>query len=331
MPNILVFCGGGIGDVMMTTPMLRAIKTSWPDATLSVAVRQTVAIQLLEDNPFVDELLDMNEYTFIQLVRAVKSRGFAYCFHNHSCQSIVFYAVPFLSRIPVRIGFNRYLIKSTWINRLKPLLLTERLTYVPDAELRSSMNLKLLAFVDIVSDTTDYDLFIEDKSVQTNVVGIHPGCDKNGSIKRWPIKRFVELAERIGETGASVVFFIGPAEAEMLPQIRTSEFVSVSKPKSLKDLICQMSTCRVFIANDNGPAHLAAALKVPTMVIYGPTRKTEFVLPTRYIGIEPIGYDCTKCFREKECYNHSACLNSISVSEVMNQYMGLSTRLKEED
>jgi ADP-heptose:LPS heptosyltransferase len=190
------------------------------------------------------------------------------------------------------------------------------------------MNLKLLQFIGIDSDFTDYDLFVENTGPDGgNVIGIHPGCDNNGAIKRWPITRYVEFAERVEKNGGQVVFFIGPAEDKLAPLIRTSESISVIKPKSLKDLISLTSRCKIFVSNDNGPAHLAAALKVPTIVIYGPTKKTEFVLPTNYIGIEPVGYDCKRCVQKKECHNEGACLNSISVDEVMEHYRNLSNSL----
>jgi ADP-heptose:LPS heptosyltransferase len=102
-------------------------------------------------------------------------------------------------------------------------------------------------------------------------VVLHPGA---GSGKKcWPPEFFLQLAERLRESGRSVEVILGDVEREKWPADQLKRFADiarVSQPDTLVDLMGHLSNASTFVGNDSGPGHLAAILGVPTVSIFGP-------------------------------------------------------------
>lgn len=101
---------------------------------------------------------------------------------------------------------------------------------------------------------------------------IHPGS--GGREKCWPLENFLALARRLCEAEQDIAFVIGPAEEERLgadPIRRLAAEFTLLRNLPLDPLAHEMSGARLVIANDSGPAHLAAATGTPTVVLFGPT------------------------------------------------------------
>ena len=108
--------------------------------------------------------------------------------------------------------------------------------------------------------------------VDTFLVGIHPGGSSFD--KRWPEKRYAELADRlVQQYNATVLLLHGPAEAGLTQNIQKAmqSHASVHAPETIRALGALLSRCALVVCNDSGPMHLAAALDVPTVAIFGPT------------------------------------------------------------
>lgn len=320
MYRVLVFCGGGIGDAMMTTPMLKALRVNLPDAKIFVAIKQSINKEVFANSQDVDELIDLNSFnSFANMVSDFRVRRFTHSIHNHSCQMTVFYTLPILAGIPNRIGFNRYSKKPTWKTALKAKTLTASIPYKAGLKRRTKMNVEILKLIGIEASDESYRLYTENLAERVpEVVGVHPGSDAGGEIKRWPMDRFVEVALKLAdEHQKEVRFFLGPAELALEKAVPVHQRLKVIKPKSVKNLIQELHACTLFISNDSGLSHLAAGHGIPTAVIYGPTKKAEYILPTDYYPVEPEGFDCDTCFKNKKCDNASACLTSISLEKVI--------------
>jgi hypothetical protein len=95
---------------------------------------------------------------------------------------------------------------------------------------------------------------------------IHPGS--GSPHKNWPVERFVELSRTLQSHGHRIVWIRGPVEADVPAQV--SGFEILDRP-SLEVLAATLAQSKAFVGNDSGVSHLAAAVGVPTMVIYGPT------------------------------------------------------------
>jgi len=105
------------------------------------------------------------------------------------------------------------------------------------------------------------------------LVAINPGAGR--ADKRWPVARFGALAERLAsEAGARLLLLWGPDEAFMARDIALAlpgHSALLAPPTDLGELTALLKRCRLMIANDTGPLHLAAALGTPALGLFGPT------------------------------------------------------------
>ena len=106
---------------------------------------------------------------------------------------------------------------------------------------------------------------VEPAAAQLDVV-VHPGS--GGRSKNWPIERFKELAIVLGMQGRDVTWSLGPAEQE---NALNSSLAPALDPMSLTRLARHLAAARIYIGNDSGITHLAAAVGCPTIAIFGPT------------------------------------------------------------
>ena len=328
--KILIVCGGGIGDLLMTSPMFRAIKQTYPDSHVSVVLVQSINSSLLNPNPFVDQVIDWNEYNrgVWGLIKRLRIEKFDHVFLNHSAPRWKLHLIPFIVGIPNRSGFDRTSTGNEWKTLVLKWLLTNHIPYKAKSERRTRMNLDLLKLLKINNDDLSYDLHLPKSAiVKENTVGIHPGSDGNGAIKRWPAESFMELARiLVSEHGKSVRFYLGPAERDLKPFIKKESGIEIVEANSIAELVLDMSDCALFVSNDSGLSHIAAALKLPTVVLFGPTSPEEYIVPTRHVNVTVEGYSCTNCFRTKTCKkNPPTCMKSISVDKVVNAILELQS------
>jgi heptosyltransferase-2 len=206
--------------------------------------------------------------------------------------------------------------------------LTHPVFYVYGDKRRTEKNLELLKVIGIEHHDYSYDLGIprREKPINTGViVGIHPGSDRNGIIKRWDIKKFNLLAHQIvSQYGYRIRFYIGPQERELQGAVDDCESFEIAIEKDIAGLIKNMAECCFFISNDSGLAHLASALEIPTVVIYGPTIKEEYILPAKNAAVEIENLQCRPCFYSKRtCQSGKVCINGIKVKDVFEAFEGL--------
>ena len=101
------------------------------------------------------------------------------------------------------------------------------------------------------------------------LVLLHPGS--GGSRKRWPLNSYLALAEQLCADGFSCTIICGPLEIDAASQTRLTSKVPLIRQDSLSDLIALTACADLFVGNDSGPAHVAAAVGTPTIALFGPT------------------------------------------------------------
>ncbi len=101
------------------------------------------------------------------------------------------------------------------------------------------------------------------------VVLLHPGS--GGADKRWPLQSYQALAKQLTADGLSCTMICGPAEIDAGSQINPTSEVPLILQDSLSDLIGLTAAADLFVGNDSGPAHVAAAVGTPTVTLFGPT------------------------------------------------------------
>jgi heptosyltransferase-2 len=149
------------------------------------------------------------------------------------------------------------------------------------------------------------------------IIGIFPGASY-GPAKMWGAEKFRMLAEKIVKTGkAKILVFGGNKEKELgeIIQNKTDGIINLCGKTTARELMALIKKCNVFITNDTGPMHIASALNVPVIAIFGPTNPDR-TSPLGSSAIIKKEVKCAPCkYRICPLKNHK-CMESISVEEV---------------
>jgi ADP-heptose:LPS heptosyltransferase len=153
-----------------------------------------------------------------------------------------------------------------------------------------------------------------------DLVLIHPGA--RWWFKAWPMERFAALADNIGEEfGAQVMIAGGPDDVASTEAIRRQmryQAIPVAGETSILELAAVLRRCRLFVGNDNGPMHIAAAVGAPVVALFGPTNPAEWGPWGEKHAALYKGVDCRECWQKSACVRGEGnCLRQITVDEAM--------------
>jgi ADP-heptose:LPS heptosyltransferase len=169
---------------------------------------------------------------------------------------------------------------------------------------------------------------------KAKAIVLHPG---SGSPKKvWPMERFFDLVRHLQEHASSrLLIVVGPAEAEeieksfeTIPWETRATAPILIKGLSLVGLASVIEGCRVFIGNDSGITHMAAALGVPTVALFGPTDPKRWAPRGKHVAVVRRDVSCAPCSHEKfsQCQD-AECLEQIEVGDVLAALSSLKISL----
>lgn len=268
-----------IGDVVLTTPVIRSVRNAYPDAFIAY-MGERQAVSLLEGNPCLDEILPFDfsrpallEQTRMSLQLRRRRFDLAIDLFGNPRSALL----TRLSGAAVRVGPDR---------KGRGRLYTIRVTDdgVPKSAVEFHNQSLHAAGIPVTSATTEVFVSAAEREQARQqllqaepridpgrpLVGIHPGA--TWPAKHWLPERFGALAARLVAEGIQVVFFAGPRDAETLAAVRKSSAVPVRvlEGLSLRELAAALSLCSAFVGNDAGPMHIAVAAGTPTIGLFGP-------------------------------------------------------------
>jgi predicted lipopolysaccharide heptosyltransferase III len=326
MRQILVIKLRYIGDVLLATPVLRALRVRFPEARLTVAVnRGTEAV--LAGNPDVQEVLIVEKGGLAdqaRLLLTVRRRRFDAVIDLTDGDRAAILAG--LSGAPLRIGFNDE-------HRWRGLLYTAVAQTGPAAVHRIEHDLAALSPLGIEAKVGQPGLYpspeddgraarlLEEAGLAGPggpLVMLQPGA--RYWFKAWPAERFAALADRLsGSFGCRVA--IGGSEQErglaetVRRQARSAPTVLAGRTP-LGTYAAVLKRCALFVGNDNGPMHMAAALGVPVIALFGPSNPDEWGPRGQNVRILYKGLDCRRCFHPTCERGEESCMKLIAVDEV---------------
>ena len=347
METILVTPLIGMGDTLMTTPALRLIKTRFPDWKLTYFTISHSNYELLKGNPFIDSLW------YYPLKSAGILNGPLHILKNISGKystSLTFYPAnrvaynlfALLTGAKKRIGHNYLHRNLTQLNWLKNRTITED----PNAHCVEE-NIRLLSCLGITCEKNDIppmEIFLTQQEMEAGrsfregigavtVVGVHAGTStfKNQSKRRWPKERFIELINRFPDYR---FLLLGTKEEEdinrfIMSNAADEKHITLVGNRPLRETIAIIGQCDAFVSNDSGLMHIAAAMKIPTLALLGPTNPA-FIYPwrTRHKLIRT-GIECSPCYyyspKPLSCVRHIdyRCMTEMSVETVEDGLMEL--------
>lgn len=331
-----------VGDAAMTIPALRELRLLFPKAHLTLATRPW-AKELFAETDFLDELLVYDRRGLSSVLNQVsewRGRRFdlAILFQNAFEAALI----PALARVPIRIGYaterrgfllTHALAVPDWRSSkheafyyLNIVAAIERLvsqnqrtleSYQPDVRLgissmRKANAAKLLAAQGVITDR--------------KLVALCPGSI-NSRAKRWPAERFATLADLLIDANVQVLL-IGSAEelevSEEVAQRMGHQPIMLTGRTSLSEAVEILDAVDLLVTNDTGPAHIAAALGRPTLVVFGPTNPltTQPLSPFAEIVRHPP--ECAPCML-RDCPIDHRCMTAISPAEVFARAQAILT------
>jgi len=161
--------------------------------------------------------------------------------------------------------------------------------------------------------------------------GLHPGA-AYGNAKRWPPERFAEAAIGLSRQ-YDIVLFAGPSERELAEQVEAlliaagvKNFTNLAGRTSVRELAARIAGLDLFVANDSGPMHLAGALGVPTVAIFGSTDH-RVTRPWAAEGTAVVRRDlpCSPCHARSCPLQHHACMRDVAAADVVQAARSLIT------
>ena len=296
--NILLVRNDRFGEFLLNIPALRAIRETFPQAKITIAVDPYVR-ELAECLPYIDEVVQWSmlrhslteRFGFIKTLRS-KAIDMAIMLNPTKEFNIFTYILG----VPVRVGYDRKwgFLLTHKIKDIKYLGRKHEVEYnlelvgligagTPDKSL--SLSLEAGNAADDLLSGSD----IKDDNI---LIALHPWT--SDPIKEWPLNNFYELTLRlIGELKARIVVVGGKEElvtARELFKGFDQRLIDVTGKTTLKELAALLKKCRVLISPDSGPVHLSCAVGTPVIVIFrndipakcakrwGPWGKGNFVI-----------------------------------------------------
>ncbi len=332
--RILVRATNWVGDAVMSIPALRALRERFPQAEISILVRPWVA-DLYGREPFCDRLIAYDARDLRAKWRAARELAHI----RFDCAILLqnafeAAALARIARIPVRIGYARdgrspLLTRAIAVPRRGEIPRHERFYYLEllrRAGIISAMPANDVIRLDGAAEARIAGLKrLREAGLGENVIGVSPGA-AYGSAKRWLPERFAESADRVArETGASVAVFGSKDERELCASVAASISAPVRSfagETTLAEFIDMAAACRVYLTNDSGAMHIASALGVPTVAIFGATDDlaTGPTGPLARVVREPVA--CSPCLL-RECPIDHRCMRRVEAARVAQSALEL--------
>ena len=325
-----------IGDIVLLTPALHLLKNWRPDLRVSVLL-ETGFRELLEGNPDVDEILQLEDgagwqkvTSRLQMVHELRRRQFAVCLNLHGGPTSAYLTAASGARW--KLGFHHF--RTRWVYH----------SLVPDArgflgqedvhaaELQAAALFWFgLPRAEVpaawLAVSSAHAAWWRDKRAQ---IGIAPHQDyallnpaARLATKQWPAERFAQVGAYLQqELGLLPLYQGGPGESSVLDAVEHAAGTSILRLEdaSLGQLAAALEGARLFAGNDSGPAHMAAALRRPSVVIFGSMSPKIWGPwppsgPGRYVQ-NP--FDCNPC-PGYQChrFDRPECILSVTVAQVV--------------
>jgi heptosyltransferase-3 len=315
-----------IGDVLLTTPVLKNLRLSYPNARLDILV-----------NEGTDEVLkhnrDISTIIYIERGSLIRQLGFVQKLRGHQYDLVVDLTdsdrsaiLSLLTGAPVRVGYNS---EDRWRGKCYTQVVPADRNgmHTVDYQLEA---LRLLG-IPVKSSELVLPLSKEDESSADRIVNeyklndgrpivlIHPGA--RWWFKSWPPEYFAKLADAIQQNFECHVIFAGGASDEdtinKIQNLMAIKTISFAGKITVLQLAALVKRCRLFIGNDNGIMHVASAIGIPVIAFFGLTNPLQWGPRGSGHAIFYKGIDCRPCFPDGCIRGDQSCMRIITVEEVM--------------
>jgi lipopolysaccharide heptosyltransferase II len=321
--RVLVVKLRSIGDTVLATPSLFALRRFLPNAQIDILLEEWVA-QLLEGSDLVDNVLTIGDSTSSRLstARELRRQGYDVVFNLHGGTTATFLVRA--TGAPHRVGFSHYQYSFLYNHLLSSAADFWNKEHVHSAE----QQLALIGSTKVmVDDRPKGGLKVTDKGQTARVSEWH----KRGNYtllhpatafftKQWPAEKYAEVAEYLFEKGLFAIAVGSSGESAVLDEVvRTAKVpVTTFDDLTLPEITALASRARLFVGNDSGIAHIAAAVNTPSVVVFGSSNREHWRpwtdAPNEIVYEE---FHCQPCagYECKE-FGDAPCIRSVASERV---------------
>ena len=320
--KILIIHQGALGDFICCLPALACLREAFPGVHLTIMGYRRV-LELVDNRYYADAIVsvDSADMALLYQERQQDPPDLRAFFETFELIGLIgLNRSPFVENLR-RISKERVVVIPPFPSRGKSIHMVDHLMSLPRClGLPIHATVPRLYLLDRDRDVAAMFLKGHDIDPEAFLVGIHPGSGSHA--KTWPVERFLDLAHSFVEAyGAEVFFVIGPAEEKIREKLQQLTLGS-KRPVVLDDLPLPhlgaiLERCRVFVGNDSGISHLAAAIGLPVVAIFGPTDPVRWAPVGREVSLIRTALPCSPCERRtmSRC-TLRRCLLGVSVDEV---------------
>ena len=317
-----------LGDLVLTTPFIHALRKAAPTADITYLVDEKLKDVVLH-NPYIDHVWTIDKKGRDNHLRALWAMGqkitdgkFDVLINLHPNERCSF--IDAVARVPVKVGASHFLFRGFF----DPCIKLDRTLHAADMYLDVLTRLGVTHLehrgLEVFPGKADYqkaEAFWQGAglSPETGLVGFNIGSAVE--TKRWAPERFAEVADHFAGSGYKVVYFGGAMDEEMVqeavshmktvPVIATGAF-------GIGGLAAAMRRCSLIITNDSGPMHVAISQKVPIVAMYGPSNPKLYGPYTKDAVIVTAQPPCLGCAggMKHKC-DDMQCMTCLTVAQVI--------------
>ncbi len=355
MKKILIVNPFGIGDVLFSTPMIGVLKERFPESSISY-LGNTRTVPILKNDPRINKVFCYERDEFVavykkspwqfflkwrKLVEEIRLEKFDVSFDLSMGPPLGLALV--LAGIPERIGFNykgrgRWLTHSTILTGFEGKHVSEYFLDLLNhltgnrSHLGEPRELSM-SFFTSQDDERWAENFLKTNNINsTYLVCVYPGGGASwgaqGAVRRWPAENYVHLANKIVKNSNAVIILMGDKADVALCQSVAEKMshapLIAAGQTTLGQSAALMKRCHFVVLNDGGAMHVAAALGVRTLVVFGPVDPQVYgpIPKSKHKSIIK-GLPCQPCyrnFRMSDC-KHQLCLKELSVDDVWQEVL----------
>lgn len=306
--KILIIHTAFIGDIVLSTPLLKRIKEVYPEAKITYLTTPAGA-SILRNNPYILEIIEYDKRGRHRGIKGVWNLGKRLRYENFNkviiphryLRSAV---LGWLSRSPERIGYDIATGKCLYTKKIKydtnKHEVEKLLSFMGDVkgDLKEKYRLELYPSK---KEVESIDLLLKNKTENKKIVVLAPGS--KWETKRWPANYFNELIDKLSSEESIQIVIIGGKEEKEI-ELDVAKTLDLRGETTLLELAEVLKRSSVVISNDSSPIHIASAFEKPYIIgIFGPTvekfgfypwSKNSEVVENKEIECRPCGLHGSK-------------------------------------
>jgi predicted lipopolysaccharide heptosyltransferase III len=325
MNNILVIKLRYIGDVLLATPTVRAIKAARPNVRVTMMVNRGTE-DVLSGNPDVDEIMVLDKGSLTaqsRFIAGLRGRQFDAVIDLTDGDRSAF--LTWISGAPVRIGFNdEHRWRGKYYTEVVPPRAGVQHRIDRDQEALKPMNVQAGPGDPVLwltpEERNSADELLDQFGVQRSqsMVILQPGA--RYWFKAWPPERFAELADYLtSRYGCRVLIGGSDQDIDLAQQIRQrakNHPIIMAGRTTIKQFASIAKKSALFVGSDSGAMHIASAVGTPVVALFGPSNPREWGPRGGPVEVLYKEIDCRSCFHPSCMRGEENCMKLITVHEV---------------